>query len=164
MIDELIRKELEEMLEALEEFEQVRNEYDGLKTREKELNEIIEQTGVFTGKTIKVVYPTPIKEQKFNLFQRLFSKKYKEYMGAKEEYHAKCAIAEETEKRLWKEREEEHESAKAELDQVRSGIAKCEEFITSTDWQSMRQKQLDLADKEKAVQILIDENPELAKT
>ena len=81
MIDELIDEERKKVLERLNEYEQAKTELNQINRQiEKvklEINELNQQSLV------------PIISQKFNVFQKIFSKKYREYVKQKEEFERK---------------------------------------------------------------------------
>lgn len=149
MVRELIAKEEEKILHKLSEYEKAKSEHGKLKGRELYLEEQIKHL------QMNIQKPIPVQPQKFNLFQRMFSKKYKEHLRMQEEYKVK---SEEAKREKDKIREMEKELEKVKID-----IAKLEYFLKGIDIEELRQKLLDLKDEKRTVKLLLESDSELAE-
>lgn len=149
MVKELIAKEEEKILHKLSEYEKAKSEHGNLKGKELNLEEQIKHL------QMNIQMPIPVQTQKFNLFQRMFSKKYKEHLKMQEEYKAKREEA--------KRESDKIKEFKKELEKVKIDIAKLEYFLKGIDITELRQKLLDLKDDKKTVRLLLQSNGELSE-
>ena len=154
MIKELVINEEKNILKKLNEYEMAKKECERLKEREEQLNEIIKETN-----PLNIHYPTPVVEQKFNIFQRMFSRKYKEYIKKIEEYEDKVKVVrEEIEKN-----NQENIEAKEELEKVKLKITKYENIMSQINIEELNQRFIDLKDERKAIRVLLELHPNLSE-
>lgn len=134
MLNELISKEENKIIR-----------YQELKEKLRTLNEN-EQT--LEEKMYEYQLPVPFKDRRFNFFQKLFSRKYKEYI---ENYE-----------KMKKQYDEKKKELKRKIKQLDSEICCCKYEISQIDIEEVYKNVSTFKDKKRAVQHFLEAQPELS--
>jgi len=150
MIDELILREKERSISKLNEYESKVQEVEKLKEMKNALESKLKERR-FGNSYIG----GPFREEKFNAFQKRFSKKYKDYLKRKEQYDKKQKDIEQKNK--------ETENLKNELKDIEQKIDNLSSEIAKINVQEIKQKISSLQDKNFAIEVLVKEDESLSQ-
>jgi len=149
MIDEIIESKRKELLDELKRYEELQEELEVLKKEKQKLDvqwkKLDEQHSALGGKSLILMQS---RANSFNIFQRLFSKKYKEHIRNMEKV-----------KRI----EEEKNIINTECCKIDEMISEKEKLIKEIEDKALGKKYLILQDRKKTIKMIISENPQITE-
>lgn len=156
MIDELILKEKESSINKLKAYESNVHELKKLEEMKNNLaSKLKELSNGFGNNSIGVI--PFFREEKFNAFQKRFSRKYKDYLKRKEQYEQR----KEQRQQELEEKNKEIENLKKQIKDIELKIDELSNEIEGVNIDDINEKITRLQDKETAIEVLVQEDESL---
>lgn len=156
MIDELIEKEKNTLIQKMQQYRELNSNLVLLKEKLKQLEE--ERTEI-ENEIIMNSEPYEPVHKEYNLFQRLFSREYKVYVRKHEEYKEQSEIFQRKKETM----QNQLKSLKNEISQIQDEISTDSHTLSNLNIEEIEEHLTLLGDKETAIELLLKKHPEHSK-